>query len=223
MSSYYENQLKAYIDKVGEAEKIIAGLKERLYKSLRENDEIRKNFEIEISKQRARVQDLKIKLASIQLEHKEHVSTLGSKVQLTSQTLIRETEHKEKTKGQYEEEKKKYHYLANSKDKEIGDLMVMMGNMKRMHEDELKLQRTEKIQVKTELDDTREEIKRIKADFEEQLKQKDDKMKDFTTSNEKEIQEIKDLEDKIEVLEKNNVKLKKQYEHLQLVNASIAQ
>ncbi len=44
MSSYYENQIKAYIDKVGESEKMIAGLKDRLYKSLQENDEIRKNF-----------------------------------------------------------------------------------------------------------------------------------------------------------------------------------
>ena len=67
ISNYYENQLKAYIDKVAENDKIIAGLKDRLYKSLQENDEIRKNFEVEISKQRARVQDLKIKMASIQL------------------------------------------------------------------------------------------------------------------------------------------------------------
>lgn len=60
---------------------------------------------------------MKIKMASIQLEHKEQVSNLGSKVQLTSQTLIRESEHKEKSKSQYEEEKRKFHYLANSKDK----------------------------------------------------------------------------------------------------------
>ena len=44
ISNYYENQLKAYIDKVSENDKIIAGLKDRLYKSLQENDEIRKNF-----------------------------------------------------------------------------------------------------------------------------------------------------------------------------------
>lgn len=38
MSSYYENQLKAFIDKTGELEKIIAGLKNRLYQSIQEND-----------------------------------------------------------------------------------------------------------------------------------------------------------------------------------------
>jgi hypothetical protein len=48
-------------------------------------------------------------------------------------------------------------------------------------------------------------------------------MKSLVFSNEKELQEIKDLEDKIEILEKNNMKIKKQYEHLQLVNSSIEQ
>ena len=34
ISSYYQNQIKAYIDKTGQSDKTIAGLKERLYKSL---------------------------------------------------------------------------------------------------------------------------------------------------------------------------------------------
>ena len=67
MSNYYENQIKAYIDRISENDKIISGLKERIYKSIQQNDDIRKNFQVEISKQRARVQDLKIKLATIQL------------------------------------------------------------------------------------------------------------------------------------------------------------
>lgn len=92
-------------------------------------------------------------MASLHLEHKEQVASLGSKVQLTSQTLIRESEHKEKSKSQYEEEKRKYHYLANAKDKEISDLMAMMENMKRMHEDELKVVRAEKLQMKSDLDE----------------------------------------------------------------------
>ena len=223
MSSYYENQLKGYIDRTGELEKINAGLRERVFTTIQENDEIRKNFELENSKLRARVQDLKIKLASIQLEHKEQVSNLGSKVQLTSQTLIRETDHKEKSKSQYEEEKRKYHYLANSKDKEISDLMAMMENMKKMHEDELKVVRAEKIQMKNELDDAEEKVKQIRAAADEQLKVKDERLKTLVFSNEKELNEIKELQDKIEVLEKNLVKVKKQYEHLQLINASIAQ
>ena len=89
MGEYYENQIKTYIDRVSDLEKINSGLRERVFKVIQDNDEIRKNFELENSKLRARVQDLKIKMASLQLEHKEQVSNLGSKVQLTSQTLIR--------------------------------------------------------------------------------------------------------------------------------------
>lgn len=89
MGEYYENQIKSYIDRVSDLEKINSGLRERVVKVIQDNDDIRKNFEIEHSKLRARVQDLKIKIASLQLEHKEQVSNLGSKVQLTSQTLIR--------------------------------------------------------------------------------------------------------------------------------------
>jgi hypothetical protein len=133
------------------------------------------------------VQDLKIKMASQQLEHKEQVSNLGSKVQLTSQTLIRETEHKEKTKGQYEEEKRKYHYLANSKDREIGELMAMMENMKRMHEDELKVLRHEKMQAKEDLQQTEEEMRQLRASIEEEMRLKDERLKNIVTSNEKEF------------------------------------
>lgn len=103
---------------------------------------------------------------------------------MTSQTLIRESEHKEKTKSQYDEEKKKYHYLANSKDKEISDLMALMENMKRMHEDELKVLRAEKLQAKSDLDGAYDEIKRVKEHLEEQLKLKDEKMNNLTHSNE---------------------------------------
>lgn len=67
MASYYENQLKAYIDRNGELEKINAGLRERVFKTIQDNDDTRKNFEIENSKLRARVQDLKIKMASLHL------------------------------------------------------------------------------------------------------------------------------------------------------------
>ena len=46
LSNYYEHQIKAYIDKVHEFEKIISGLKDKLYNGIMENDEIRKQFEL---------------------------------------------------------------------------------------------------------------------------------------------------------------------------------
>ena len=55
-------------------------MKDRIYALISDNDELRTNFEIEGSKYKARIQDLKIKLASINLEHKEHIGSLSSKV-----------------------------------------------------------------------------------------------------------------------------------------------
>ena len=99
----------------------------------------------------------------------------------------------------------------------------MMDNMKRMHEDEIEVNRAEKLQMKNDLDEAEETVKRIRSNADEELRVKDERLKTLVFSNEKELNEIKELEDKIEVLEKNQIKIKKQYEHLQLVNASLAQ
>jgi hypothetical protein len=56
--------------------------------------------------------------------------------------------------------------LANTKDKEISDLMVMMENMKRIHEDELKVLRTEKMNLRSEMENAISETKRVKANYE---------------------------------------------------------
>jgi hypothetical protein len=63
---------------------------------LQENDELRKNFEVEISKQKAKIQDMKVKFAAARLEFKEQITSLGTKMELTSQSLIRETQQKQK-------------------------------------------------------------------------------------------------------------------------------
>ena len=40
--------------------------------------------------------------------------------------------------------------------------MAMMDNMKRMHEDELKVNRAEKLQMKADVDEAEEALKRIR-------------------------------------------------------------
>jgi hypothetical protein len=57
---------------------------------------------MEVSKQKARVQDLKIKLAALNLEHKEHATSLATKMELTSQTLVREAEQKHNSQTFFE-------------------------------------------------------------------------------------------------------------------------
>ena len=44
-----------------------------------------------MSKQKAKIQDLKIKFAAARLEFKEQITSLGTKMELTSQSLIRES------------------------------------------------------------------------------------------------------------------------------------
>lgn len=56
-------------------------------------------------------------------------------------TLVREAEQKQRSQNFFEEEKKKFHNLSNTKDKQINDLMETMHRMKKMHEDELKVLR----------------------------------------------------------------------------------
>ena len=54
-------------------------------------------------------------------------------MELTSMTLVREADQKNKSQAFFEEEKKKFHSLTNSKDREIADLMETMHKMKSLH------------------------------------------------------------------------------------------
>ena len=58
-------------------------------------------------------------------------------MEMTSQTLVREADQKNRSQSFFDEEKKKFHYLAQSKDKEINELMETMHRMKKMHEKEI--------------------------------------------------------------------------------------
>ncbi len=42
-----------------------------------------------MSKQKAKIQDMKVKYAAAHVEFKEQITSLGTKMQLTSQTLLR--------------------------------------------------------------------------------------------------------------------------------------
>lgn len=59
---------------------------------------------------------------------------MASKMEMTSQTLVREADQKQKSQAFFDEEKKKFHSLSNSKDKEIAGLLDTMHRMKKLHE-----------------------------------------------------------------------------------------
>ena len=61
--------------------------------------------------------------------------------------------------------------------------MAMMENVKRMHEDELTVVRAEKSQLRNELDDAEETVKRMRAATDEELRVKDERLKTLVFSN----------------------------------------
>lgn len=54
---------------------------------------------------------------------------------MTSQTLIREGDSKDRAKSFYEEERRKYQALSNQKDEQISELVSSLQSLKQMHED----------------------------------------------------------------------------------------
>lgn len=66
---------------------------------------------------------------------------------MTSQTLIREGDSKERVKAFYEEERRKYQALSNQKDQQITELVASIQSIKQLHEDEIRAAKTEKDQL----------------------------------------------------------------------------
>ena len=78
---------------------------------------MRKTFEVELTKYKAKVQDYKVKFASANLQFREQITSIGTKMDLTSQTLLRETEQKKRGTEFFETEKRKFHAIIENKDK----------------------------------------------------------------------------------------------------------
>lgn len=97
-------------------------------------------------------------------------------MEMTSMTLVREAEQKQRSQNFFEEEKKKFHSLSNSKDKEINDLMETMHRMKKMHEQELKVVRAEKKDLRDLVDAAEEKVIRVKEQYEDEMKRRTQKM-----------------------------------------------
>lgn len=104
--------------------------RERVHKELQEKELLRKSFEVELSKERSKCLDLKVKLAAASVEMKEQITSMASKMELTSQTLLRETENKQKGAAFFDEERRKLHQLIKAKDTEIAGLQESIQRLK---------------------------------------------------------------------------------------------
>ena len=135
LSKYYENEvatLKMELNTIRESNE---SDREKIYDLLSENDELRKNFEVQISKQKAKIQDMKVKFAAARLQFKEQITSLGTKMELTSQSLVRETEQKQRGAEFFEAEKRKFYKIIQDKDREIQAIHEAMEHIKKIKQE----------------------------------------------------------------------------------------
>ena len=96
LQKFYQNEVAALHQEVNELRQSHTSDREKLYNLLQQNDELRKRFQVQTTKQKAKIQDMKLKYAAARLEFKEQITSLGTKMELTSQSLVRETDQKQR-------------------------------------------------------------------------------------------------------------------------------
>ena len=67
LEHYYENEMSSMTVELKELNEQRSSDRDKIYQLLHENDELRKNFEIELTKYKAKVQDYKVKFAAANL------------------------------------------------------------------------------------------------------------------------------------------------------------
>ena len=77
---------------------------------------------------------MKVKFAAARLEFKEQITSLGTKMELTSQSLVRETEQKQRGAEFFEAEKRKFYQMIEAKDKEIQAMQDTMTRLKQLND-----------------------------------------------------------------------------------------
>lgn len=99
-----------------------------------------------------------------------------------------------------------------------------MHRMKKLHEDELAVLRAEKKELRERVQSGDDRLVEMKKEFEEEIKRREQKIKSehAVVENDKEKELLKELYDKNEKVETENIKLQKQVEHLARENRAMA-
>ncbi len=80
---------------------------------------------------------MKVKYAASKLEFKEQITCLGTKIQLTSQSLIRVTDQKQKGAEFFLTEKRKFYQPIDAKDRQIQSLIDTTTRIKALADEEI--------------------------------------------------------------------------------------
>ena len=80
LEQYYESEVSILSKQIKELQQQRDADREKIHGYLQENDLLRKNFETELTKYKAKIQDYKVKFAAAHLEFREQITSLGTKM-----------------------------------------------------------------------------------------------------------------------------------------------
>lgn len=149
----YEQKLESLSEEVSRKTKLIEDLRNDVHKEMQARLHLRKEYELQLSKLRSIVLDLKIQLAAVHVEMKENLTSLRSKIDVASQSFIADRDLKNKNMKFYEEEMRKLRQTIEAKDTEISLIQDNSDKKKQFYEDEVARLGEKNVALKKEMED----------------------------------------------------------------------
>ena len=119
LADIHEARLTGLAEELAEKSRQAELTSTRLHQELQAKLHLRKEYELETSRLKSRVMDLRIQLNAVQIEMKDNVASMKSQLDVTSQALIRDSETKARTLKSCEDEMRKLRQTIDAKDEQL--------------------------------------------------------------------------------------------------------
>jgi hypothetical protein len=103
-------------------DQILQTNRDKLHSEIQEKTDMRKNFEVQVNELMIKIGHLENRITTIVTEKREELANAGSQMQLTSMSLLKSIEEKEKMPILEQTEKQRLQKIIESKDNEIDEL-----------------------------------------------------------------------------------------------------
>jgi hypothetical protein len=182
LKDYYEHEIDLLNQQL--LEQATVADSNLLHQELRDKNEMRKRFDLEVLQLNSRISELELRLNEQVLQKREDVSVVSSQMEMTSNMLVREAKDRERTTQLNEEEKRRLQQLITAKDNEIEELNRKLALLKEHNAAEVAHKTAEIELVKRSKENVEVELKKEKYFYENEVKKKD-----LALRNNKEIYE----------------------------------
>lgn len=119
LSKIHEARLAALAEELTQKAKQYELMSTRMHQELQAKMHIRKQYELETSRLKSKVMDLRIQLNAMQIEMKDNITSMKSQLDVTSQGLIRDRETKARALKSSEDEMRKLRQTIEAKDEQL--------------------------------------------------------------------------------------------------------